>query len=130
MEKEQVHYNGLQHKDFFEDIGSNLFASNFYGIIYFSHVTLVFHLHWWLVALLAQGHQATVEFLLSRKADVLSTNDLGGGAVSAAATTGHQEVLRQLVAARGNVEESDDRGRELEILRAVKGRCELYTLEF
>lgn len=77
-----------------------------------------------------QGHQATVEFLLSRKADVLSTNDLGGGAVSAAATTGHQEVLRQLVAARGNVEESDDRGRELEILRAVKGRCELYTLEF
>eukprot|EP00434_Breviolum_minutum_P022739 symbB.v1.2.020061.t1/scaffold1666.1/size183716/7 len=26
-----------------------------------------------------QGHQATVEFLLSRKADVLSTNDLGGG---------------------------------------------------
>lgn len=71
-----------------------------------------------------------MEFLLSRKADVLSTNDLGGGPVSAAATTGHQEVLTQLVAARGNVEESDDRGRELEILRAVKGRCELYTLEF
>ncbi len=56
------------------------------------------------------GHQATVEFLLSRKVDVLSTNDSGGGAISAAATTGHRDVLKQLVAARGNLEESDDRG--------------------
>lgn len=61
-----------------------------------------------------------MEFLLSRKADVLSTNDLGGGAVSAAATTGHQEVLRQLVAARGNVEESDHGGRELEMPKIAK----------
>ena len=66
--------------------------------------------HFFSVSIKLAGHQNTVEFLLSRKVDVLSTNDSGGGAISAAATTGHREVLKQLVDARGNLEESDDRG--------------------
>ena len=39
-----------------------------------------------------------------------ATNALGGGAVAAAATTGHGAVLRRLVEAKGSVEEADQRG--------------------
>ena len=51
-----------------------------------------------------------VDFLLSRRGDVRATNTLGGGALSAAATTGQAEVVRRLMAARGNVEETDHAG--------------------
>lgn len=51
-----------------------------------------------------------VDFLLSRGALVSARNHMGGGAVSAACTTGHSEVLRRLVDARGNVEEADEKG--------------------
>ncbi|CAJ1453421.1 unnamed protein product, partial [Effrenium voratum] len=37
-------------------------------------------------------------------------NSLGGGPVSAAATTGHREVLLRLLQSRGSAEEADDKG--------------------
>ena len=65
-----------------------------------------------------------VDFLVSRRGDVRASNALGGGALSAAATTGQAAVARRLVAARGDVAETDHAGARRENGLKLWGECQ------